>query len=85
MGNQVKMVWHHHEPPREPVVAHRTIHEESAQTLERVLVVQNAGAALDADGPEIREVAVAIGPNAMETAQAPRRRFFRVGFVGRVP
>jgi hypothetical protein len=70
MCNDMKVVGHDDKPAAKPIVTIRAVEEERYQALERLFVVQNTFPSAYAQCEEIRNVAVTIGPDAMQSAQA---------------
>jgi hypothetical protein len=73
------VVGHDNETASEPTVSCRAVEKECSQTFECGFVVQNVRVTIHAQREEVGDVAVAIRPDPMETAEAVRGRFVRCG------
>ena len=69
-GDEVNVVGHDDEPASEPVVAGGAVEQKCNKTFKGRFVIEDADAAINAGSQEVRDVAVAIGPNAVEAAEA---------------
>ena len=74
--NQVDVVGHEDEATAVPMIASRAVEQEGDETLEGVLVIEHAGAAIHANRQQVGDVSVAVGPDTMQATQAAW------GFVG---
>ena len=70
--NQVNVVGHDDETASEPMMPLWAVEQERNEPLERVFVVQDTGTAIHAHPQEIRNIPLAIRPDAMQAAKAAR-------------
>jgi hypothetical protein len=73
VSDDVKMIGHDDEAAREPAVTLWAVEEEGNQPLKRGFVVENATATIHARCQEVGNVAVGVGPDAVQAAQAAWR------------
>jgi hypothetical protein len=73
------MVRHDDETAAKPTVPLGAVEEKGNEALEGFLVIQDASAAIHAYRQKVGNVAIAVRPDAMQTAQAARRRVVRIG------
>jgi hypothetical protein len=76
----MNVVGHNDEAAAEPTVASWAIEQEACEPLKSDFIVQHPAAAIHAHRQQIRDVAVPVRPDAMQSAQAPGRR---LGVVAR--
>jgi hypothetical protein len=69
------VIRHDNKTAAKPTVAHRTVEQERNELLEDIFVVEHTSPALHANRQQIRNIAIAIRPEAMESAESARQRF----------
>ena len=74
--NHMDMIGHHNEAASEPTVTRWAVEQERSDSSEGLDVVEDTGAAIHAQSQKVGNIAIAIWPNAMQTAKAAWRRFF---------
>ena len=77
MRDQMNVVGHNDEAASQPTAARRAIEQERNEALIGGFVVQDVRATFHTRRQEIRNVPIAIRPDAMETTKAARGRFVR--------
>ncbi|MGA2662657.1 MAG: hypothetical protein ABSH34_34690, partial [Verrucomicrobiota bacterium] len=71
----MNVVGHNDETAAEPTVTLWAVEQEACEALKSDFIVEHPAAAIHAHRQQIRDVAVPVRPNAMQSAQVPGRRF----------